>query len=102
MLIVYDAKAVHHIMLKDVEFVPKRLEPSKYVNLSRSSSLETECVDSGMHTLLGPGLLSTTGVEHKRQRKVLNPVFSAAHLRDMTHIFYKVAHRVRDPLFANV
>ena len=45
--------------------------------------------------LLGPGVLTTKGDQHKRQRKLLNPVFSAAHLRDMTHIFYKVAHRVR-------
>ena len=40
--------------------------------------------------LLGPGLLSTTGIQHKRQRKLLNPVFSVAHLRDMVQIFYNM------------
>ena len=45
--------------------------------------------------MLGPGVLTTVGSQHKQQRKLLNPVFSSAHLRNMTHIFYKVAHRVR-------
>ena len=26
---------------------------------------------------------------------MLNPVFSVAHLRQMTHVFYKIAHEVR-------
>lgn len=44
--------------------------------------------------LLGPGLLSTQRMQHKKQRKLLNPVFSASHLRNMSHIFYNVAHKV--------
>ena len=50
---------------------------------------------SDFSVLLGPGLLSTTGTQHKRQRKLLNPVFSVAHLRDMVQIFYNVAHQAR-------
>ena len=50
---------------------------------------------SDFHLLLGPGIANVTGGQHRRQRKLLNPVFSVAHLRDMTNIFYKVAHRVR-------
>ena len=49
---------------------------------------------SDLHLLLGPGILTTEGEQHRRQRKLLNPVFSAAHLRNMTHIFYNVAHDV--------
>ena len=44
--------------------------------------------------LLGPGVLAANGPQHKRQRKLLTPVFSVAHLRNMTHIFYRVAHKV--------
>lgn len=44
---------------------------------------------------LGPSVLTTDGSQHRRQRKQLNPVFSAAHLRNMTHLFYDIAHRVR-------
>ena len=45
--------------------------------------------------VIGPGILSTEGQTHRRQRKMLNPVFSAAHLRNMTHIFYNIAHKVQ-------
>ena len=48
--------------------------------------------------LLGPGVLSSKGEQHRRQRKLLNPVFSAAHLRNMTHIFYGVARNVRQAM----
>ena len=35
------------------------------------------------------------GEHHRRQRKLLNPVFSINHMRHMTPIFYHVVHRVR-------
>lgn len=47
-----------------------------------------------MHMLLGPGLLTTEGAQNRKQRKLMNPVFSVAHLRNMTHIFYGIAHKV--------
>lgn len=45
--------------------------------------------------LIGPGLMATDGHQHRKQRKLLTPVFSVGHLRNMTHIFYDVAHKVR-------
>lgn len=66
--------------------------------------------------MLGPGLLGTLGKavsalcwyfahagyqiiiaghQHKKQRKMLTPVFSVKHLREMTPLFYDVIHRVR-------
>ncbi len=56
----------------------------------------TPCSD--LKVFLGPGVLTTVGAQHRRQRKLLNPVFSVAHLRNMTHIFYNVAHKVRAPM----
>ena len=44
--------------------------------------------------IVGPGLLSTSGAAHKKQRKLLNPVFSGAHMRDLTPIFHDVVQRV--------
>ena len=87
---------MHHIMLKDQEFFPKRLEPSKCaLSIARGRwGTELTVSFSDINVLLGPGLLSTVGSQHKRQRKLLNPVFSAAHLRDMTHMFYRIAHKV--------
>ncbi|TFK80502.1 cytochrome P450 [Polyporus arcularius HHB13444] len=78
MVVTSDPKALHHILIKDVENWPKNLAPS-----------------DDLHLLLGPGLLTTEGSRHRRQRKMLNPVFSAAHLRHMAHIFYDIAHRMR-------
>ena len=38
-----------------------------------------------------------SGEAHRRQRKMLTPVFSEANLRNLTPVFYEVAHRVRNP-----
>ena len=43
--------------------------------------------------------VSGQGEQHRKQRKMLNPVFSIAHMREMIPIFYDVVHRVsRRPL----
>ncbi|KAJ3921772.1 cytochrome P450 [Lentinula edodes] len=55
-LYTFDPKAMHHILVKNL----------------RSGAL-----------LLGKGLLNTTGEHHRKQRKMLNPVFSIAHMRSM-------------------
>lgn len=34
------------------------------------------------------------GETHRKQRKMLNPVFSVNHMRAMTPLFYAVAHKV--------
>ncbi|RPD59281.1 cytochrome P450 [Lentinus tigrinus ALCF2SS1-7] len=85
MVHLYDPKALHHILIKDGEHYPKDSAPS-----------------NDLHLLLGPGLLTTEGGQHRRQRKMLNPVFSAAHLRHMTHIFYDIAHKLRRAVEARV
>lgn len=71
----------------------------------------TDDVRSGNALVFGKGLFATTGAEHRRQRKVLNPVFSTTHMRDMSEydsavggrrahayntvpLFYDVAHKV--------
>jgi cytochrome P450 len=35
-----------------------------------------------------------TGDTHKRQRKMLNPLFSTKHMKVMIPLFYKVLHKV--------
>lgn len=64
-----------------------------------------------MNLLFGPGLLGTAGMfcfsritsnsyaripgdKHRKQRKLLNPVFSIRHMRHMLPIFYGVVHKV--------
>ncbi len=88
------------MLVKDQEFLQKGLAPSKYVSplsdMWPSSQADIPVLAHSAFTLLlGPGVLSTRGTQHRRQRKLLNPVFSASHLRDMTHIFYGIAHKVQ-------
>ncbi|CAL1697383.1 unnamed protein product [Somion occarium] len=81
MLFVFDPKALHHIVVKD-QFI---YEQSGFTGTS-------------IHATIGPGLFSTFGEHHRRQRKTLNPVFSINHMRRMTPIFYRVAHNLRGGL----
>ncbi|KAF6761775.1 cytochrome P450 [Ephemerocybe angulata] len=85
LLYVYDPKALHHIFVKD-----------QYV------FEETEEFILANSRLFGTGLLSTLGEHHRKQRKLLNPVFSIAHLRDMTPIFYEVVHKLQTSMLSLV
>ncbi|KAJ7078782.1 cytochrome P450 [Mycena epipterygia] len=48
--------------------------------------------------IFGPGLVSTTGEIHKRQRKLVNPIFSPSNLRELVPILYDVADRLSNVL----
>ncbi|KAM5540029.1 hypothetical protein V8D89_006169, partial [Ganoderma adspersum] len=82
---IYDPKAMHSIYVKDQE------------NYYRG-----ERIRSTFDLLLGPGLLATYGATHKKQRKMLNPVFSGAHMCNMTPLFYDVTERLRTALESQV
>ncbi|KAI0737372.1 cytochrome P450 [Daedaleopsis nitida] len=75
---VYDPKALHSIFVKDQESYYKGPEAV-----------------AAMELLIGPGLLATYGAPHKKQRKMLNPVFSVAHMRNLTPLFYSIADKLR-------
>ncbi|KAM5545452.1 hypothetical protein V8D89_000490 [Ganoderma adspersum] len=84
-LLIHDPLALHAVAIKEQEFYTKSVTPS-----------------NDMKLFLGPGVLTTVGTQHRKQRKLLNPVFSGAHLRNMTHIFYNVAHKMRNALSTRV
>ncbi|KAJ7617102.1 cytochrome P450 [Roridomyces roridus] len=48
--------------------------------------------------IFGPGLVSTTGAFHKRQRKLTLPIFSLNNLRELVPTLYDVADRLSDVL----
>ncbi|KAI0635731.1 cytochrome P450 [Trametes polyzona] len=85
MLYVYDPTALHHILVKDQHVY----EEGRF--FLRSNEL-----------VFGKGLLSTVGDQHKKQRKMLNPVFSPNHMRYMIPTFYEVGrtlvHVIRSQL----
>ncbi|KAF7768284.1 hypothetical protein Agabi119p4_7527 [Agaricus bisporus var. burnettii] len=84
-LIIFDPQALHHILVKD-QYIYEESE-----SFTLSSKL-----------LFGEGLLSTLGEQHRKQRKMLNPVFSIAHMREMTPIFYDVTSRLRKAIYNQV
>lgn len=47
---------------------------------------------------IGVGVLSAEGADHKRQRRLLNPSFSAAAVRDMVPIFFDKAYELKDKM----
>ncbi|PPQ73814.1 hypothetical protein CVT26_012155 [Gymnopilus dilepis] len=50
----------------------------------------------------GDGLASVWGNEHKKQRKLMNPVFTAAYVSKLTPLFYRIANQLRARLTAQV
>ncbi|KAF5351591.1 hypothetical protein D9758_007265 [Tetrapyrgos nigripes] len=65
LLYTYDPKVLHHVLVKDQ---PK----FERLNLLMSQ------------ILFGDGMLSVSGDHHRKQKKALNPVFSIAHMREMS------------------
>ncbi|PPQ69153.1 hypothetical protein CVT25_004533 [Psilocybe cyanescens] len=80
-LYIFDPKALHHILVKD-----------QYVYEETDGFIEANKL------VFGKGIFTSLGEEHRRQRKMLNPVFSIAHMREMVPIFYGVAAKVHRAL----
>ncbi|GLB40488.1 putative cytochrome P450 family protein [Lyophyllum shimeji] len=84
-LYIFDPKAMHHIVVKDQDIYE---ETSEFLSMNSLS--------------LGDGLLSTLGERHRRQRKMLNPVFSIAHMRHMLPVFHDVAKKLETAIRLSV
>lgn len=84
-LFIFDTKALNHVLVKELD-----------------TFQEGEGFTLGFNLALGSGLLGTAGEMHKRQRKMMNPVFSAAHMKTMVPIFYDVMEKLRDTFVKKV
>ncbi|KII90987.1 hypothetical protein PLICRDRAFT_52656 [Plicaturopsis crispa FD-325 SS-3] len=78
-LYVYDPLAMYHIVVKDQNIFE-----------------ETSVAIQVNQVFFGKGLLGSLGESHRRQRKLLNPVFSIKHMRHMMPIFYDICEQMRD------
>ncbi|THH33277.1 hypothetical protein EUX98_g922 [Antrodiella citrinella] len=85
LLYVFDPTAIRHIISEDQHVFERASWFSESLRLA-----------------IGPGLLSACGDHHRKQRKILNPVFSTAHMKDITPIFYKIAYQLRDAVAGQV
>ncbi|KAJ7216239.1 cytochrome P450 [Mycena rebaudengoi] len=84
-LYAFDPKALHHVMLKEQDSFEAPIE------FTRMQSV-----------IFGEALVSSTGAQHRKQRKMFSPVFSAAHLRNMVPIFFGVGKKLRAAIEAKV
>jgi len=84
-LYISDPKALHHILLKDQHAYE---EPEVNLQVARM--------------LFGEGIFSATGDRHRVQRKMFNPVFSMAHMREMVLIFYEVGRNIQQTFMQKV
>ncbi|KAL0570240.1 hypothetical protein V5O48_011725 [Marasmius crinis-equi] len=74
-----------------------------YILVKAQSTFEEPPVFIETNMLVfGKGLASTSGQHHRKQRKMLHPVFSIAHMRNMLPIFYDVIHQLRDTIARKV
>lgn len=56
----------------------------------------------GLSDMLGNGLLTAEGPDHKRQRKLLNSSFSPGAVRGMVPIFFDKGYELRDKLLSMI
>ncbi|KAI0823858.1 cytochrome P450 [Trametes gibbosa] len=84
-LYTFDTRALQSIYLKE-----------------QDSYEESETLLTNFRLFLGPGLPATIGDQHRRQRKMLTPLFSSKHMREMTPIFTNIIHKLEDAISAQV
>ncbi|CAA7268814.1 unnamed protein product [Cyclocybe aegerita] len=82
-LYVYDPKALNHVLVKEQEIYE-----------------ETEGFIQSNLLAFGGGFFASVGERHRLHRKMLNPVFSIAHMREMVPIFYEIAHKLQNTLMS--
>nr|BAK09403.1 cytochrome P450 [Postia placenta] len=85
MLCVQDPKALYTVLIKEASVFE-----------------ESNAFLSTNQNIYGPGLLASIGEQHRKQRKMLNPVFSAAHMRLLLPTFYRITGKLRDAISSQV
>ncbi|PPQ73928.1 hypothetical protein CVT24_012770 [Panaeolus cyanescens] len=85
-LYISDPLALHSILVKDQYNFPESTDFSGLFGIVHH----------------GESLSSVSGKEHKQQRKILNPVFTAAHVSKLSSLFHRIATELRDRLRTEV
>ncbi|KAI0059743.1 cytochrome P450 [Artomyces pyxidatus] len=85
MLLISDPKALAAILVKSQDSFQR---DEWFIELFRHS--------------IGPGLFSSSGALHRRQRKVLNPIFSTQQMRALAPLLQTITSQLRDALHARL
>lgn len=78
-LLIADPVALNHILVARSYDYPKPDE-----------------VRGDLAMILGKGILFAEGDDHRRQRRIMNPSFSPAHLRELVPTFFQYAYQLRE------
>ncbi|RXW20256.1 hypothetical protein EST38_g5603 [Candolleomyces aberdarensis] len=73
-----DLKAINHVLMNS--YIYQKPAPARYQ----------------LGQILGEGVLVVEGDEHKKQRRVMNPAFGAAQIRELTDIFVEKSIELRN------
>ncbi|KAG2369172.1 cytochrome P450 [Suillus spraguei] len=82
---VSDPRALYHMVVKDQHIFE---EPNTFILTNR--------------LIFGEGLISTVGEQHRRQRKLLNPVFSTSNMRRLLCILHPISDRLTSTLVSKL
>jgi cytochrome P450 len=63
---------------------------------------ETDMFILGNKLIFGEGLVSTLGEQHRKQRKILNPVFSLSNMRELLPVIQPIASKLRSVLLSQL
>ncbi|KAH6910599.1 cytochrome P450 [Coprinopsis sp. MPI-PUGE-AT-0042] len=80
-VIIADPKALYHVLVKEQQ---KFEETHEFLASNKMT--------------FGSGLLSTHGEQHRKQRKILNPVFSIKHMRGMVPVFDEITQKLTETI----
>ncbi|KAG1746408.1 cytochrome P450 [Suillus lakei] len=78
---VSDPRALYHMVVKDQHIFE---EPDPFIMSNK--------------LVFGEGLISTVGEQHRRQRKLLNPVFSTSNMRRLLSTLHPISDRLTSTL----
>ncbi|GAA5831678.1 hypothetical protein JCM3766R1_004976 [Sporobolomyces carnicolor] len=78
-LVLFDPTALNHVLLSNCYEYPKPEE-----------------VRGDLAMILGKGVLFAEGDDHRRQRRIMQPAFSPAHIRALGPIFFEHAYKLRE------
>jgi cytochrome P450 len=84
-LYVSDPRALHHILVKE-QHIFEENDGFLFCN----------------KLIFGDGLISTLGEQHRKQRKMLNPVFSASNMRELLSVIQTISHQLKSTLVSKI
>ncbi|KAI0293337.1 cytochrome P450 [Multifurca ochricompacta] len=93
---------IHALLGKEQLYVSDPLALHYIVVKEQHIYTETDMFIAGNKLIFGEGLISTLGEQHRKQRKMLNPVFSLANMRELLPVIQPIAFKMRSVLLSQL